>query len=232
MKPWKRHLGQAFSLVELLVVICIMAVLAVFAQMGLSSVSNSTKLSTSVQQVSDQLNMARQLAIAQNQYVQVRFFSPKGAGDPRSGQYSALGLYRSDSPFYGSELEYQARQSSGKFLGEGPIRKLPEGCAIAGNASLSKLIDWLKNDSGRMRKGTAKISGKDYDWVGFYFFPDGSMDVDFNQNNLNPKGLKLNEAYLTVGLANMLSANDAKLPANYGVIAFDPISGRLQVIRP
>lgn len=207
----------AFSLIELLLVIAILMLLTSMAQMALNDVSNSTKMSTASQQVGDTFNLARQIAVAQNTYVQVRLFAPKDA----AGKYSAIGIYRCDMPYYLSS--YADLESSGKIRREGKIRKLPEQVVMWSSDQYSSLVDILEKDTLR-KGGSIKIDGKEYDWVSFYFRPDGGTDVSLPVNST--------DNFATMTVVSSVGLKDNKLPANYATLTIDPVNGRFRVFRP
>lgn len=74
MKPPLRPPVSAFSLIEMLVVIAIIGLLAVFTLPAVGSLMDSSKLNTSVNQIADQIALARQTAVAQSRRVEVRFY--------------------------------------------------------------------------------------------------------------------------------------------------------------
>jgi uncharacterized protein (TIGR02596 family) len=209
---------RAFSLLELLAVIVIMFVLMSMTQLALSSLSQSTKLTTGAQMVGDILNGARQLAVAQNQYVQVRLcFSPTD-----STRISAIATYRADSPLYGSTSDYQNWETLGRFRPGSRLKKLPEPILIFQSAKYSTLLERLDLDAYRKGSGQ-KVDGKDCNWVAFYFRPDGAMDVKPASGAM--------ENFLTLTLAAANTTTPESL-VNYATIAIDPVNGRYRVLRP
>ncbi len=213
----RRHASGAFSLIELLLVVAILMLLTSMAQMALNDVSNSTKMSTASQQVGDSFNLARQIAVAQNTYVQVRLFTLKET----PGRYSAIGIYRCDMPYYLSS--YVDLENSGKVRREGKIRKLPEQVVIWSSSQYSNLIDIIEKDTLR-KGGPIKIDGKEYDWVAFYFRPDGGTDVSLPLNST--------ENFATMTVVSAVGLKNDQLPDNYATLTIDPVNGRFRVFRP
>lgn len=209
---------RAFSLLELLAVMTIMFLLMAMSQFALSSLSASTKLTTGAQLIGDILNGARQMAVAHNQYVQVRLcFSPT---DP--GRIFAVAVYRADSPLYGTAADYQTWESQERIRPGSRTKKLPEPIQVFQSTKYSTLLERLNLDA--YRKGTGqKVEGKACEWVAFYFRPDGAMDVKLASG--------ATENFLTLTLASANTANPDSL-INYATIAIDPVNGRYRVLRP
>src|SRR5436190_14571461 len=65
---------SAFSLIELLVVIGIIALVITFAIPSANSMLRGSQLTQGAQQFSDQIAYARQAAIARNRPVEIRFY--------------------------------------------------------------------------------------------------------------------------------------------------------------
>ena len=76
MHTSKRH---GFSLIELLVVILIIAIIAVFVTPAASTILKGSQLSQAEQVITDQIKLARQQAVTKNHNVEVRFIR---YGDP------------------------------------------------------------------------------------------------------------------------------------------------------
>lgn len=207
---------SAMSLVELLAVMAIVSILFGLTAVSYRALSDSVEVTNGAQQVIDVLNFARQYATSKNEYVQVRFLTPQNNSDPRKGQYTALSVYRSDAPLYGSNDDYKLRESQGRFLRINPHARLAGSCIVLNSATFSPLL------AGLPGSGTETLSDGAYDWVGFYFKPDGSTDLNFADNT---QGLSIcsNKSY---------QASPNKLPPSYAVITLDKIVGRYQLLRP
>jgi type II secretory pathway pseudopilin PulG len=82
----------AFSLLELLLSMSLIAVLTVAGLAAYSSVAQAAALTEAAQQVSDLLAEGRDKAIAQNTTVEVRFYDLPGSTDPAPA-YRALQLH-------------------------------------------------------------------------------------------------------------------------------------------
>lgn len=205
---------SGMTLVELLAVIAIMAVISVLAVGSLRNFTSAIDVTDSIQRVGDTLNLARQIAVSRNKYVQVRFYRPKGTGDG----YTAMAFFQADSPLAGTDAEYTAWEANGMLSQEGRRTSLPASCVLVSDPAASALFTTLKD---KAQSGSSTVGGKSYDWVGFYFKPDGSMGLDATATSL----------HLAVCQAVKYQAG-GKLPANYAIITLDRMNGRFQVVRP
>lgn len=210
---------SGMSLVELLVVMAIMTIILVLTTVSYRSLSDSVEVTGGAQQVVDSLNLARQVATSKNEYVQIRFYAPADGTDARKGHYTAVGVFRSDAPLYGSAADYQKWEADGAFRRVAPLAKLAGSCAILKNDTFSPLLKSLADQS---RSGTTKLpDGTTCNWVGFYFKPDGSTDITTT-----------NSPSFSVCSLKVFLTDPSKLPASYAVLALDPVIGRYQFIRP
>lgn len=226
-RPGRRFaLSRAFTLIEMLVVMAIMSVMLVLAGLSFTTISSSMDVSNSVQNVTDALNLARQIALSRNEYTQVRFFSlPQSVPNPRDDQFTAVAVFAADSPLYESTGKTYAQWTAARrFRPENAVAMLPGNCVVVNDAAstYSSLLN-----SKLLHTGTMQLpDNQTYNWVGFYFKPDGSIDVP-------PPATSL---CLSICSYNLFKAaqksKPGSLPANYAVIMLDPINGRFQVLRP
>lgn len=209
----------AMSLIELLTVMAIMGVLFALTTTSYRSLSDSVEITNGTQQVVDSLALARQIATSKNEYVQVRFYSPKTGSDIRKGQFTAVGVHRSDAPRYGDPAAYATWEAEGRFRKAVPTSRITGNCVALNHNTYSPLFGALTN---LQHTGTEKFpDGVEYDWVGFYFKPDGSTDLPATAaaNSLSLCSLKSFQAQNV-------------LPPSYATLTIDPVVGRCQVIRP
>lgn len=204
-----------------------MAILAVLASNSLNSLSGTSELNSSVQGVSGLLNMARQLALSQNKYVQVRFYEQNDPADIRKGHYYAMGAFGSDSPLYGSDADYNLAVQQGRFVPIGKGYVLPKSVGILKSPQNSRLLDALAQESQRLGKDTSGRM-KDKNWVAFYFNPNGSIDVPM----VNSAPLLATKSFFSLCETRKLNGSSSELPENNAVMMLDPASGRMQCIRP
>ena len=104
-KATSSKLRAAFSLVELLVVITIIAIIAGFAVPAVTGIMRGSALTQASQLLTDQLSMGRQLALSKNRAVEVRIYKYADPGCqvkswPRNqpGNFGRFSSLKSRSP--------------------------------------------------------------------------------------------------------------------------------------
>jgi len=212
-----RKCNLAFTLVELLVVVGIMAMVVSFVAPAVTGIFRGSQLTQAGQIVSEQLGQARQAAITQNRTVQVRFYKFGDPGTP--GQNSKAS----------STWAFQAMQSfvisdGGTIVPLGKVALLPQGIIIDGNVALSSVLG-----SGRPYITTQTIPvprvGTSYAYYPVNFHPNGSTDLSTTINGANQLWfLTLHSAVYGVNLATQ--------PINFWTIQIDPINGLLAGYHP
>ncbi len=172
---------RAFSLVELLVVIGVIAVLMVLSAPSMSAAFKGSKLSQGGEALRNLINQGRQTALKNNLPVEVRIFRFDDLETPEETPYymgarlylMRLNLANNNDPL-ASELKEEA---------VGNLLKLPAGIIISDDLLQSSLVDATKVITGK-----ANIKGidpnqveKEADYVAFQIRPDGSMNLPSTQ---------------------------------------------------
>lgn len=196
--------ARAFSLIELLTVIAIIALLSALMLPALSSVSQGFNITTAGQTVVDQMALARQLASAKNRSAEVRFYMKK----------STTGT---NAVFRGLQVWNQA-QKNGMVVYEPASKVLwfRDGFKILESETYSPLLG--STFSAGYKSSTDLPAGADY-YVAVRFRSSGAPEASLaNLNN-----------FVTVVHERETGAS---LPNNFFTIQIDPLTGRSTVYRP
>ena len=213
-----------FSLLELLAVILIIGVVAVFVTPAITTILKGSQISQGEQILVDQFKLARQLALTRNRSIEVRFIrygDPEIPGekknDPTSGGYRAIQLMEVldsgaivpiDKPQVLPQATILATGTLSTLLSDPTVKTL--------TASQSRTTDGGADPA--MPRGIEYC----YDFAYFRFLRDGSTDLKTT-----------NSVVWCVTLVNMNDrATGGTLPANFVTLQIDPISGAIRIFRP
>lgn len=163
---WKR----AFTLVELLVVIAVIALIVGMAVPALEPMMKGSKLTTASDDLRFTLNAYRQQAIAENKPIEIRFLKFIDTSSP--SRHEAFRAFVA-----GRFRQQKDAEGGGRFVFEpiGNIRKLPDGVVLSSQERMSSLLA-----SPKVRRGTHElpVQGQtEVPFVSFTFRPDGSTDL-------------------------------------------------------
>lgn len=194
---------NAFTLIEMLVVIVIIGALITVSAPAIDGMLRSSRLTSTADNLRNYLSGAQQLAVAQNLEVEVRISESTSAsaidGMPRVRTLRTYVL-RSDS-----------ESGAGSYVREGAPLKLDDAVAISSQPRLSSLLNRTFQADPDEPQGARYVS--------FHFFPDGSTDLPSGQ-----------PWFLT--LLEEKHASAATAPANFVTIQVHPTSGKLRTFRP
>jgi uncharacterized protein (TIGR02596 family) len=152
---------RAFSLIELLVIIGIIALLSVFAVPTLNSVLQGGQLSQATTQVIATLSHAMQRATSDNQAVDVRLIAGSGGGKYRY-------------------LQLLVRQPDGTFRPLDRLVKLPDTAQIATNPALTSFFNRPVQTAGT-NDPTLPDLGAGYRFVEFQIRPNRRLSLDIEK---------------------------------------------------
>lgn len=208
---------RAFSLVELLVVLAVMGFLAVIAAAAFTHIARSAGLNAGGNLLLDQLNLARQTAIAKNAQVEFRIYELP-PDDAKTDE--APSVYRAFQSFLISSDGLQTNAvSRANFL--------PKGIRIAPEEEVSTLLQ-AKSPPYLASGTTAGVRVGNYpptvyNYVAFHFKPDGTTDL----------GTAVSQNwYLSLAGEKERAAAGSQLPANFITLQLDPKTGRVRMFRP
>jgi uncharacterized protein (TIGR02596 family) len=203
---------RAFTLVEMLVVLAIVAILSALSIRALSSIMNSYNLTSASQTVLGQLTYARQNALANNRAVQIRFY--------QIADYKGNAVYRAVQAFL------ENTDSSGNTIIT-PITKpyfLPTGIWMVYSASAktaSTLLATSTSGAGTSMGDTTNPLPLPYGaspYIYFHFRPTGQTDLSTS-------------SLLTIAReTDPIIANN--LPANFITLQIDAVNGNVQAYQP
>ena len=200
----ERH-EQAFSLVELLVVLAILTIIMSMVVPAVTSLLSSTNLAQGGETVFDQIAVARQYASTRNITTEVRLIKINSVSNQG---YSALQLWTSGT--------------GGAMSPVGKMVYLPQAVAVSENTTaLSRMLSFL-TVSGSMAPGGAASNAP---YVSFSIRPSGAVSPVIT-------GTDRSNLYLTVVPARLAGAATISLPPNYATIQINPDTGNALLIRP
>jgi uncharacterized protein (TIGR02596 family) len=217
----RRKFSEAFSLVEMMVVLGIIGILSLFSLAAYSRIIHSASLSSATQLLSNALELARQTAITRDCNVEFRLYQ---LPDDNAGATTAPIAYRAFQMFLTTD------NSTNAFT---KISYLPNPEIISPSITVSSMatmasvpgVSFTQGTTGSTTPQTLPVYGTRYNAIPFRFSPSGSL-VDASHQLDDTK-----QWFLT-----LVSKNDPPLPTglpkNYATIQLDPFSGRVTVYRP
>lgn len=168
-----RRSRKGFTLIELLTVVSIATLLISLGANVATSVVEANQLSQAGEMITDELRLARQTALARDRVVEVRFYKPEAADE--FGEQPGVNAMQC--------FIFDDENAAATPLRD--VKKLPGAVKVSDDSSLSSLIvsARLKND---WKDGDTQVSipdtGTDYSVYRIRFLPDGSTDLDTQQN--------------------------------------------------
>ena len=214
---------QAFSLIELVIVISIIVIIAAFTIPAMNTLLKGSQLTQGANTLVAQLNIARQQALSRNRQIEVRFYrfgDPEVPGedatDLKTGKFRAMQLFQV--------------LPTGVSVPIDKVQVLPGGVIFAYSEAdgLSSLIDMPTGKTPKKPGIDDKAApllprGVDlkYEYVSFKFMQDGSTDRS-----------PTSKWYVTVIGINDKLESPNKPPPNFFTVQVDPVSGVTKIYRP
>jgi uncharacterized protein (TIGR02596 family) len=214
---------EAFTILELLLVVSIIVITATFVVPASVSILRGSDLTRGGQKFADQLALARQTALSTGQEVEIRIYQYVDPNQP--GRQSPNGSF--------SALQAFSIAASGSASALGNVQRLPASVIVdSGNSNPSNTLSSILSQSLPAPSVPAATAGSKlgmpipvenlaYNSVSFHFLPDGSTD-------LAPPS---NRWFMT--LHNFTDGNNLqKPPANFFTIQIDATNGHIRTYRP
>lgn len=198
---------RAFSLVELLMVMAIIALMTTLAIPAFQHIATSNSLTDVGQQVQSTLDLARQTAITQNRPVEVRLYElpPSGQTTGNPADYRAMQLFLINS-------------TSTNAITKPTF--FPAPIIISSGTTASSLMQNLTETIPAPTDIPLPGVQLNYHYRQFMYRTDGSTDLSLSSSS-----------YISI-----VSKNDANrangLPANFITLQIDPQSGGAKMYQP
>ena len=230
--PVRRRL--AFSLVELLVVVAVIAVVISFAIPAANSMLKGSQLTQGSQALGDQIAFARQTALSRNRPVEVRFY-----------RYADL-----DTP--GEKID---EETTWKFRAFQLFEIMENSAAVPLNkmqrfpkmviADPDKYSTLLRKELRPYKRAEEDMTtpeipvrygdlavGRRYEYASFRFLQDGSTDLPPTTNPTNQTGQTNTGDSWYLTLIGLNEENRDINTINFYTLQVDPISGSTKAYRP
>lgn len=169
---------RAFTLIEVLIVLTLIAMLIFFTVPGLRDVMKGSKLTSAADQIIGDLNLARQTAIKEGMPVEVRFYKFAGLGssasDERFGAYQCYKLAQdlNEPSDYTSERIPRAVFEK--------VKTIPQGVVLVESKKWSTLLteDTIKQGTERVRGIVPGQKETETKYFSFIISPEGETSLD------------------------------------------------------
>jgi len=159
----KKRGSFAFSLIELLAVMAVVAIIIAISLPAFTSLTSGSNLNRAGQMVGDQIALARQEAVARNRDVQVTFYNLTNG---TTKGWRGMRILRVDQTQNGTVTNVATR-----------LVQIPDGIVISADPATSPLLS-----AGRT--GTTNLPGYGtVEYSSFRFRANGSMESGFGATN-------------------------------------------------
>lgn len=223
----------AFTLVELLTVVGIIALLIALATPTLVDVISSTRLSSAGDSLLNRLSLAQQEAIARSKEVEVRFYKYVNASSerPSEGLFYAYQVVETPSGQDPKAISEPFYFDSGiVFAPEQQLSPLLQTTAVQQMGQLNKQFVFVPGSGG---------SGSDVSYAALRYYPDGSCRL-LKGNNPGATATSTALAFTVPPLATSYftlvenqHVNSGTIPPpNYYCIQVDAYTGKARIYRP
>lgn len=206
-----KQTGAAFSLVELLTVIGILAILAAVGASAFRS-GRGYSLVMGANLIIDELNLARQTALSQNRLVEMRLYNlPADVGGAQ--QFRAF-----------RTMIYDATTATVKPLGK--LRRLPTGVIMVNDPNFSTVLA-PANPFPAAGATDNLPTANNVSYKAVPFLPSGGTAL-----NINGTSATADTWFISLKYENDPIASATRPAADFITIQIDPSTGRAKTFRP
>jgi uncharacterized protein (TIGR02596 family) len=216
---------RGFTLVEVLVVLALIGMLMFFTVPGLKDVFRGSKITTTADQIADDMSIARQVAVKENVPVEVRFFKypdPNNLGEER---FSAYQCYRLKQDL-NTPSDYTTKRIAVPIFEK--MRYIPQGVVVLDSVEWSTILTDSKIRSDNdIVKGL--IPGEKETQASFRSF----IITAEGETSLDRTGVK--QWFLTMVNEQELkkaSGVESIKPANFITLLIDPYTAGVRRYQP
>ena len=217
-RPYPSHL-RAFTLVEMLVVLAIIAIVTSLAVPMITSVMRTYQLDSAGQVVVNQLNLARQTALSRGHAVEIRLYLLPDYNTAASGTptvYRAMQSFIELDPAQSGTTEsYSTSPLVKPIFFQAPVII----SAVTSPNAVSPLLPTTANANTADPSNPLPVYGSNYKYAMFHFKADGSTDLTSGLNSLSL-------------VLETDKATSTGLPANFQTVTIDPLNGAIRSFRP
>jgi uncharacterized protein (TIGR02596 family) len=232
-----RTLKRAFTLIELLAVLGVVAAVVAIATPAVLDVMNATRLTQAGDEMNGLISQAQQIAASESRPVEVRFYQTRSGdiSDDQGGEveYNALMIVRyyqqgEADPTAPGAPALTAPLAVADF---GGIHRLPSGIIMAPSVELSSIMTLPEITAGGGGSGATRLMAK-----------SGNRYEEMRINNANqyraflclPEATDLNAA--SSWFVTLINSRDRETTStdidNFYTIQIEPVTGRLMTYRP
>ena len=214
----KQH---AFSLIELLVVMAIIAIIAGITIPAFTHLGKAQSLTSAGASLLDQLALARQTAVSQNRVVEVRFYQRlEDPTQPANATGNPARFRSFRTMVYDEQVNNAFAQTT--------MQNFPTRVVLCEDKTFSTLIFPYTNSvpPRPFLKETLSSAEKDLSYQFIRFKPTGGTDL-----SITGTPAPVDKWFLTLKSDNDV-ATSTRPANNYYTIMLDPVSGRARTYRP
>jgi uncharacterized protein (TIGR02596 family) len=170
-------LRRAFTLVEILIVLAIIAMLLFLTIPGLTDVLKGSKLTSTADQIITDIGIARQTAIKESVPVEVRFYKFRNPDAKNAERFAAYQCFRLRQDL-NSPSDYTADRVPVPVFEK--IRVIPQGVVLVDAKQWSPLIadEDMHKDRGRIRGVIPGEMDTEATYYSFVINPEGETSLD------------------------------------------------------